>query len=434
MLIDLTEEAAPQEAPSQSSALSLAQVRAKIAENSEFQANFRDLPGGYNLEFRICTRQYHDCLGTKTKVGMYKAEKDDPKAKRFAVWACLSSRPRTGNMTRVSYAWHLGNKFYDIVGDSLKNIDFFEPFKHIPSPEKNHNLEKLRFLILFYFLDGGHINKLEFQARGFETFRIAVKQATGHSLPGRKTAPLVVPSPMLPRLTTSARSLAKSRSNVVGHPATHGARPYEAVSITTTTADTTRRHKRGRVNNEASERKHIPFPRPYVSLIKPGHSKRPVIEGLQHLENFVQQIRQPIDTENEKLQAENVKLKSVYVAMKQKRDEWENNARYVQEQLKASEEEHHAITVKLEDLERLSKTDRRNLEATKLQLQTSECDRIRLVQLVDLHSSKEKADLESRNNWVRERAEMAKELEQLRKFDIQIRQLTASRKDTHSTM
>lgn len=46
--------AASQAVPDESSALTLAQLRAKIAENSEFDANFQHLPARKHVKLQDC--------------------------------------------------------------------------------------------------------------------------------------------------------------------------------------------------------------------------------------------------------------------------------------------------------------------------------------------------------------------------------------------
>jgi chromosome segregation ATPase len=148
----------------------------------------------------------------------------------------------------------------------------------------------------------------------------------------------------------------------------------------------------------------------------------------------VQQIRQPIDTENENLKAEITKLRSQHATMSQQRDHWESNARYVQEQLQVSENERHAIIAKFEDLEKASKVDKETLDTTRVQLRTSESARTKIAQEMDDQKDLLQSELEGFKSWVREKANLKKELEDLRGFEIQFRQLAASRKDIHSTM
>lgn len=145
-------------------------------------------------------------------------------------------------------------------------------------------------------------------------------------------------------------------------------------------------------------------------LTTAGQSKRPVIEGLHHLENFVQQIRQPLDTENENLKTEITKRKSQNATLQQQRDRWESNARYVKEQLKVSEDERHAITAKFEDLEKTSKADKKLLDTTKSQLRTSEFARRKMAQELDDQKNSLQSELEGFKDWKRKKGDLKREL------------------------
>jgi hypothetical protein len=121
------------------------------------------------------------------------------------VWAHV--RPRAakhlakGN-NQVSYIQDNGAV---LKHNELKNIAFAEPFSYIENLEHDKARDKLRYLILFFFLEHGHSNSIGFTTRGFDTFRIAITDIT-------KARAQAKMSPQQPSSTTDIRRHSPTRA------------------------------------------------------------------------------------------------------------------------------------------------------------------------------------------------------------------------------
>jgi hypothetical protein len=149
----------------------LVQLREKITENTLFTSNLKHVHDSATCRFRLCDKsQPPTLLGTKLHVGSYAAKDSNTQA----VWAHIRSPAFKIAAKANNHVKYILDNGAVLKISELKNITFVEPFSYIESPEHETGRDKIRYLILFFFLERGYSDSIEFTKSGFVTFRIAI--------------------------------------------------------------------------------------------------------------------------------------------------------------------------------------------------------------------------------------------------------------------
>jgi hypothetical protein len=107
----------------------------------------------------------------RLRIGTFRGDGD---TKYRNVWAHVHGQYASHDQEKrnnISYFHSVGVK---LEPQDVKKVTFAQPFQYIKNLNTDHGQEKLRFLILFYFLGGGYLESVEFTADGFSYFRRAV--------------------------------------------------------------------------------------------------------------------------------------------------------------------------------------------------------------------------------------------------------------------
>jgi hypothetical protein len=149
----------------------LEQLRAKISENTTVASNLKHVHDSATCRFRPCDQgQSPALLGTKLHVGSHTATDNTTQA----VWAHIRSPAFRIHAKANNHVKYILDDGAVLKNSELKHITFVEPFSYIESTEHETGRDKIRYLILFLFLEGGYSNSIEFTKSGFVTFRIAI--------------------------------------------------------------------------------------------------------------------------------------------------------------------------------------------------------------------------------------------------------------------
>lgn len=164
------------DAPKELTILSLAQLKEKIAGNSNLESQFRHVPGTESLSFEHYDHQTPVAttrLNHRLRIGW----QTDPShaANEQAIWAYVHASPKSPDLqNQVSY-YSDDNRNVHIR--KVKIGDLHEPFRYIESlgrARESRGQAKLRFIVLMYFLEKGCIEQIHFPAGGFDEWRNAV--------------------------------------------------------------------------------------------------------------------------------------------------------------------------------------------------------------------------------------------------------------------
>jgi hypothetical protein len=170
-IMTVPDDAAPVKTAKEYLSYTLAQLQEKVAESATFASNLKHVHDGPHCRFKPCDREQPlTLLGTKLYVGSYTTTENDTQA----VWAHIRS-PGIKSLGKVnnSISYILDNKSVLKIGE-LKNVGLVEPFSYIETPDTEKGRDKLRYLVLYFFLEQGHTNSIEFTKRGFDSFRMVV--------------------------------------------------------------------------------------------------------------------------------------------------------------------------------------------------------------------------------------------------------------------
>ena len=142
-------------------------LQSLVLKDKSFADNLRYLPWANELTFQnIFTddadvqypslpaiRSQRLLVGDRKYTGNYNNQK-----KEDFVWAYVHKQvdQRFPHLNNVSYSYHNGEK---INSSHFPEIRFRNPFKHAQIDQLAHNIrDRLRSLVLFYFLEGGHLD------------------------------------------------------------------------------------------------------------------------------------------------------------------------------------------------------------------------------------------------------------------------------------
>jgi hypothetical protein len=149
----------------------LVQLQAKISENILFTSNLKHVHDSATCRFQSCDKdQPPTLLRTKLHVGSYAAKDNNTQA----VWAHIRSPASRIAAKANNHVKYILDNGAVLKISELKNITFVEPFSYIESPEHETGRDKVRYLVLFFFLERGYSDSIEFTKSGFVTFRVAI--------------------------------------------------------------------------------------------------------------------------------------------------------------------------------------------------------------------------------------------------------------------
>tara|TARA_R110002003_G_scaffold96_10_gene7479 strand:+ start:18889 stop:19680 length:792 start_codon:yes stop_codon:yes gene_type:complete len=152
----------------------LTSILAKInGHKDDLESNLSYVPDSTKLEIKDVSQKakLNHLVQHSLRIGTFRGDGD---TKYRIVWAHVHGQ----------YASHDQEKrnkisYFDSVGvrlepQDVKKVTFAQPFQYIKNLDTDHGQEKLRFMILFYFLEAGYLESVEFTVDGFNYFRRAV--------------------------------------------------------------------------------------------------------------------------------------------------------------------------------------------------------------------------------------------------------------------
>jgi hypothetical protein len=149
----------------------LVQLRTKISENTVFTSNMKLVQDSAKCLFRPCDQaQPSTLLGTKLHLGSHTAIDGYTQA----VWAHTRSPASWSYAKANNHVSYILDNGTVLKPSDLENITFVEPFSYIESPEQDRGRDKIRYLVLFFFLERGYSDSIEFTKCGFGIFRRAI--------------------------------------------------------------------------------------------------------------------------------------------------------------------------------------------------------------------------------------------------------------------
>ncbi|KAF2129563.1 hypothetical protein P153DRAFT_357119 [Dothidotthia symphoricarpi CBS 119687] len=410
----------------------LAQLQTKIAKDRTFSKDFRHVPEHTQLNFEKLGEKTITSPGQKLLVGTYrKLEKEAT----HDVWAHAHCLVNADSVNQISY--FLGDNTKLNLNEIAK-VEFVQPFQQLGSIDTARTRDKVRFLILFYFLEKGCLEKIEFKQDGFDLLRLACatvakaqrdtdkgparrnthkgpvqrRMAVVKVRPGRKAHGSKPDDPSetsLPSSLTTAFEVGTSTDTSIAaktHLDTqHLNRPdvfapmtgrlgLEELRVLSTDANTA--HQDGEHTKRASE---------VIAEAddEERYSKRQnTNDGLYHFQKFVEQIRRHTDDEYEALKIEATSLRSQNSVMERKLSLCESSVLQLQKESGILESRRHQLEDKLNKANKLSELSA--LSATKL---TKERDAKHML-LVQ--------EIKVRREGEQEKIEILKELGELKPF------------------
>jgi hypothetical protein len=151
----------------------LTSILAKINGHKDLEANLSYVPDSTRLEIKDVSKKVklNHLVQHRLRIGTFRGNGD---TKYRNVWAHVHGQYASHDQekrNKISYFHSVGVK---LEPQDVKKIAFAQPFQYIKNLDTDHGQEKLRFLILFYFLEAGYLESVEFTVDGFNYFRRAV--------------------------------------------------------------------------------------------------------------------------------------------------------------------------------------------------------------------------------------------------------------------
>jgi hypothetical protein len=107
-------------------------------------------------------------ISMKLPVGSYTASP----GKRSDLWAYVRSQAcSSSDEIRNQVTYYLDDDL-EYKPAAMNDLELVEPFKHIQGPDQAIAKDKVRVLVLFYFLKANYLDAVRFRARAFEGFRV----------------------------------------------------------------------------------------------------------------------------------------------------------------------------------------------------------------------------------------------------------------------
>lgn len=173
---DVPHTQAPSTGPKEHIILNLTQLKAKLLERPTLKLDTCYVTETQTMIFEDCDRKLPritNKIQQRLQIGF---EPDPSNAENMrAIWAYVHAQSKSPEIqNQVSY-YSDDDRNVDIRKATLK--DLHEPFRYIESlgqARGSKGLDKLRFLVLMYFLEKGYLDKIDFLQHGFNELRNAI--------------------------------------------------------------------------------------------------------------------------------------------------------------------------------------------------------------------------------------------------------------------
>ncbi|KAF1919701.1 hypothetical protein BDU57DRAFT_569546 [Ampelomyces quisqualis] len=392
----------------------LTQLRAKIDEHEPFKSNIRYVPNSNTCRFEKCDPGKPTNLkNTKLYMGTYTVTQDNIDT-MHGIWARVA---KIDTLTNVTY--HLDNDGI-IKGTELNAVKLVTPFSYIKAVETLRGRHKVRFLVLWYFLEHGYLESIMFPREGFDTFRKAVAVvAKARAQVTLSPAPPLSPSSPLQQVAAEGSDLKSTKElqrAVAMSPAKVTMKDWMNVTLSSSSnrkrsptdedKETIRSFKKSESSNpieksdssqptkesassNPTEKSSPSEPTKNSDLPEPALKSDPGDVVAYHFTKFMQHLQGQSMGDLESLKRDNAALEAKVAELTEERDKWEEDANFVKQQLKNSEKQRHdveAATATAKEQIATLKTEQarlwRKMETTKRQLKVeSEARKVQLRKL-----------------------------------------------------
>ncbi|KAF2651731.1 hypothetical protein K491DRAFT_760838 [Lophiostoma macrostomum CBS 122681] len=166
---------------------SYADIEAKLQEDEGVWNHFKHLPKASELQFSSFPREHDphalpphlpNVLSKRLWVGTWT---QDVNAETDQVYAYVHGYVNYhARISQVSY-FKTSNQGFQPVSVLVPEVEFAEPFKYVHTQRTETRRTRLRFLILFYFLEKGLLDKLIFTQEGMHSIRMCCEKIAAFS-------------------------------------------------------------------------------------------------------------------------------------------------------------------------------------------------------------------------------------------------------------